>query len=346
MAISVTPTGGKPTPGVVSLHARTDTNKETHTVVISDFHLTDTRFPSADAATAENLEQLVHSFFKPDETMTISLDRLMAEVEEGKVSGTPVQVDNNPPKIFVSRGPSVLLLVDGKEVRSPIEKTNLEFVVNANWAVLFDKGEKKYYLLNGKQWLTAATLEGPWTATAQIPQEMNKLPADENWGEIKKAIPPQGTAGTAPAVFFSSVPAELIDFDGAPVYAKIPGTQLTYATNTQSAVFVQTNEQKYYFLVVRTMVPCCFARWPMELCERRFTCRTLQRFRRIARVRCFGVGTGNPGGTGRRPAGTDSHYRDCEHHGGRGPGKSPVRRRAAVQADRHDASFIRHQHAG
>lgn len=249
MAISVTPTGGKPTPGVVSLHARTDTNKETHTVVISDFHLTDTRFPSADAATAENLEQLVHSFFKPDETMTISLDRLMAEVEEGKVSGTPVQVDNNPPKIFVSRGPSVLLLVDGKEVRSPIEKTNLEFVVNANWAVLFDKGEKKYYLLNGKQWLTAATLEGPWTATAQIPQEMNKLPADENWGEIKKAIPPQGTAGTAPAVFFSSVPAELIHFDGAPVYAKIPGTQLTYATNTKSAVFVQTNEQMYYYLV-------------------------------------------------------------------------------------------------
>jgi hypothetical protein len=78
---------------------------------------------------------------------------------------------------------------------------------------------------------------------------MNSLPADPNWEEVKKAIPPQGPAGAAPTVFFSSVPAEVIEFKGAPVYAKIPGTQLTYATNTESDVFVQTTEQKYYFLV-------------------------------------------------------------------------------------------------
>jgi hypothetical protein len=114
--------------------------------------------------------------------------------------------------------------VDDKEVRAPIEKTKLEFVVSANWTVLFDTDGKKYYLLNGKQWLTAAALEGPWTVAAQLPKEMNKLPADQNWEEVKKAIPPQGPAGAAPTVFFSSVPAEVIEFKGAPVYAKIPGT--------------------------------------------------------------------------------------------------------------------------
>jgi hypothetical protein len=36
MAISVTPAGGKPTPGVVSIQARTDADKETRIVVISD----------------------------------------------------------------------------------------------------------------------------------------------------------------------------------------------------------------------------------------------------------------------------------------------------------------------
>ena len=249
MAISVTPAGGKPTPGVVSIQARTDANKETRTVVISNIKLVDTRFPSVDTATDAKLDQLVRTFFKPDNTMTISLDRLTAEAEEGKVSGPAVKVDNNPPKIFVSRLPTVLLLVDNKEVRAPIEKTKLEFVVNANWTVLFDTAGKKYYLLNGKQWLTAAKLEGPWTVTAQLPKEMNKLPADQNWAEVKKAIPPQGPAGPAPTVFFSNVPAEVIEFKGAPIYAKIPGTQLTYATNTKSKVFVQTNEQKYYFLV-------------------------------------------------------------------------------------------------
>src|ERR1700733_3898363 len=159
MAIQVTPAGGKTTPGVVSIQARTDADKENRTVVISNIKLTDTRFPSADAASAAKLGELVRTFFKPDDTMTISLDRLTAEVEEGKVSGPTVKVDNNPPKIFVSRGPAVLLLVDNKEVRAPIEKTKLEFVVNANWTVLFDTVGKKYYLLNGKQWLTAAKLE-------------------------------------------------------------------------------------------------------------------------------------------------------------------------------------------
>ena len=249
IAISVTPAGGKPTLGVVSIQARTDVDKDNRNVVISNIKLLDTRFPSADAAGAEKLGELVHAFFKPDDTMSISLDRLTAEVAEGKVQGQVVKLDNNPPKIFVTQVPTVLLLVNDKEVRAPIENTKLEFVVNANWTVLFDTDGKKYYLLNGKQWLTATALEGPWTVAAQLPKEMDKLPADQNWEEVKKAIPAQGPAGAAPVVFYSSVPAEVIEFKGAPVYAKIPGTQLTYATNTKSAVYVQTSEQKFYFLV-------------------------------------------------------------------------------------------------
>ena len=84
MAIQVTPAGGKATPGVVSIQARTDANKETRTVVISNIKLTDTRFPSADPAGAAKLGELVRAFFTPEDTMTISLDRLTAEVEEGK----------------------------------------------------------------------------------------------------------------------------------------------------------------------------------------------------------------------------------------------------------------------
>ena len=249
MAISVTPAGGKATLGVVSMQARTDVDKDNRNVVISNIKLLDTRFPSADAAGAEKLGELVHAFFKPDDTMSISLDRLTAEVAEGKVPGQVAKLDNNPPKIFVTQVPTVLLLVNDKEVRAPIENTKLEFVVNANWTVLFDTDGKNYYLLNGKQWLTATALEGPWTVAAQLPKEMDKLPADQNWEEVKKAIPPQGPAGAAPVVFFSNVPAEVIEFKGAPVYAKIPGTQLTYATNTKSAMYVQTSEQKFYFLV-------------------------------------------------------------------------------------------------
>src|ERR1700722_19217012 len=85
MAIQVTPAGGKETPGVVSIQARTDANKDTRLVVISNIKLIDARFPSQDPAGAQQLSQLVRTFFAPEETMTISLDRLTAEVEEGKV---------------------------------------------------------------------------------------------------------------------------------------------------------------------------------------------------------------------------------------------------------------------
>ena len=346
MAVQVTPAGGKATPGVVSMQARTDADKENRTVVISNIKLTDTRFPSADPASAAKLGELVRSFFKPDDTMTISLDRLTAEVEEGKVSGTAVKVDNNPPKIFVSKGPAVLLLVDNKEVRAAIEKTKLEFVVNANWTVLFDTVGKKYYLLNGKQWLTAAKLEGPWTVAAQLPKEMNNLPADQNWEEVKKAIPPQGPAGAAPTVFFSSVPAEVIEFKGAPVYAKIPGTQLTYATNTESDR-VRPNERTEILLPsFRAMVPFRFAGWPVELCKWDLPSDFAKIPPDSPGCRCPGLSSGNPGSTGCCPAGTDSHHRGCQHQRGGGPGKSSIRRRPSVQADRHHTAFVCDQYPG
>ena len=55
LAISLTPAGGKPTLGVISVEARTDSDKETRTVVISNIKLIDTRFLSVDAASAASL---------------------------------------------------------------------------------------------------------------------------------------------------------------------------------------------------------------------------------------------------------------------------------------------------
>jgi hypothetical protein len=52
------------------------------------------------------------------------------------------------------------------EVRKVV--ASLPFLIGT---VLFDSSGKKYYLLNGKQWLTATKLEGPWTVTTQLQKE-------------------------------------------------------------------------------------------------------------------------------------------------------------------------------
>jgi hypothetical protein len=252
MAVSIRQKTGQPTVGVVYLRARTDANLDTRNVMLSQLEITSTKFPSLDQAGASAMDQLVKTFLSPNVTINISLDRLLAELEEKKQDSEPVvPVKNDPPKIFVSYSTdAILLLVDGEIVRAPIEKTNLEFVVNTNWDLFFDKTSSKYFLLHEKTWLTADSLEGPWTTTTKLPADLSKIPDQPNWADVKKAIPPPAGAGaTVPKVFYSNEPAEIITFKGEPVYAKIPSTQLSYATNTESNVFLQGGENQYYYLV-------------------------------------------------------------------------------------------------
>src|SRR5216110_2847950 len=78
---------------------------------------------------------------------------------------------------------------------------------------------------------------------------MSKVAQDNEWSALKKIIPPPAkSGGVIPAVFYSNKPAEIILFDGQPVYAQIPDTQLEYATNTNSVVFVFTPTQQFYYL--------------------------------------------------------------------------------------------------
>ena len=252
MAVSIKQKTGQPTVGVVYLRARTDANLETRNVVLSHVEIISTNFPSLDQAGVAAMDKLAKTFLSTDAVLNISLDRLLAEVEEKKQDATPAAgVKNDPPKIFVSYDANaILILIDGELVRAPIDKTNLEFVVNTNWDLFFDKPSSKYFLLNGKTWLTAASLEGPWSVTSKLPADLSKIPDQPNWADVKKAIPPPaGAASPVPKVFLSNKPAEIITFKGKPVYAKIPGTQLSYATNTESNVFLQSGENQYYYLV-------------------------------------------------------------------------------------------------
>jgi len=250
MAISLRPVGGQPTLGVVSFRARTDANLDTRNVFVSRLEIISVRFPSLDAAQDAAMEPLVRNFLLPSGTLNINLDRLLAELDEAKHGSAPaVAVRNDPPKIFAAYDKAILLLVDGEPVRAPIEKTSLEYVVNTNWNVFFAKDEAKYYLLNERQWLTSTALDGPWKVTSKLPKAMASLPNQPNWADVKKAMPPVSGTGAAPKVFYSNTPAEIMLFKGQPKFSAIPNTHLSYATNTESDLFLQQPENQYYFLI-------------------------------------------------------------------------------------------------
>lgn len=248
LAFSLTPKGGKQVLGVASFHASTIVDKDTRTVYFRDVSFPSIRLQAADPNSAPSLESLVKDLL-PHSGEPISVDRILADLNENKVQAQAVEVKNDPPPIFYATTPAILLIVNGKPVLAPVEKTNLEFVVNTNWDLFFDKKEKRYYLLAEKTWLMAPDPGGPWAQTLKLPNDFKKLPAGQNFDDVKKMVPPPPPSGPVYQVFYSDKPAEIILLKGAPVYTRVPKTPLLYVANTDSDLFLDDATREYYVLL-------------------------------------------------------------------------------------------------
>ena len=172
------------------------------------------------------------------------LDRVVACLPKPNSTKT-IELNNNPPLIFISYLPPILLGLDGQPVFADLPHTNLKSVVNTTWPLFQDKSNSQYYLLVNNIWLKATDLQGPWSRTTKLPDDLKKLPDIGKFAEAKKAYPaPQVANPIIPAVFYATSPAEVILFDGQPSYMQIPGTQLTFANNTDSPVFVYSATER------------------------------------------------------------------------------------------------------
>src|SRR6185295_19374739 len=82
-----------------------------------------------------------------------------------------------------------------------------------------------------------------------LPASFSALPDDASFGDVKKQLPGRKlTAASAPTVFVSTAPAQIIVTDGPPQYAPISGTSLQYAKNTDAALFRDTANATVYYL--------------------------------------------------------------------------------------------------
>jgi hypothetical protein len=247
VAFSMTPKDGKEVLGVASLQTETLVDKETRNVFFKNIEVTDVRFPALDEKVTPKMEQLFKELI-PKSGNPIALDRVMADLERTNSPAKGVAVKNDPPPIFYSSNPSVLLIVQGEPVLVPVEKTDISYVVNTNWDLFFDKTSKNYYLLVENVWLTSKTLDGKWTRTTSLPKALSSLPSGQNFDEVKKMIPPK-SVNVNLEVFFSNKPAELISVSGTPKFTKIPNTQLMYIENTDNDVFADEKDGQYYVLL-------------------------------------------------------------------------------------------------
>jgi len=250
MAFSLTPYQAKEVVGVLYISATTTVDTYTHMVTIFNMNITGVHFPSLDETTAATMGQTVRGFLDVNKTVNISMERIVACTPKKMDASTAVNVKNDPPTIFVSDKPAILLQLEGEPALTDASKGGIKYVFNANWPLFFDQSGSTYYLFDDKEWQKSSQLAGPWSFTSKLPSTLTKLSSDSNWKNLLKgAVPAPKTASSPlPMVFYSTGPAEIILFKGTPSFTKIDGTTLKYATNTNNNIFYSNTTSLYYYL--------------------------------------------------------------------------------------------------
>ena len=141
----------------------------------------------------------------PDDERVIALDRVLANIDKSQIVPKNVEgIKADPPTIFFSTTPAVIVNLDGEPIWSPIKENDLKFAVNTNWDLFQHVPTNTYYLRNNDAWLKATDVKGPWAAAGTLPDSFKKLPADENWKDVKANLPGKAVAASAvPKVFVS-----------------------------------------------------------------------------------------------------------------------------------------------
>ena len=147
----------------------------------------------------------------------IALDRVLASVDKSQIIPKNVEgVKADPPAVFFSKTPAVsstsTAIRSGARSRATISK----YAVNTNWDLFEHAPTKTFYLRHDASWLQGDRAStAPWTPAGTLPDSFKKLPADDNWKDVKAALPGKKLSSSAvPKVFVSTKPAELIHAEG------------------------------------------------------------------------------------------------------------------------------------
>lgn len=234
--------------GAVRMSAETEADFENRTVLVFNKRIEQVNIETDDTELAAKVEDILRAIELSPEV--IALDRLLAMAAEQDITIEQTEISVEPPKIFYSKVPAVLVVLDGEPLWSPIENTDLKYAVNTNWDLFLDEEGGILYLLNENSWLTATELDETWKPAETLPDGFTRIPKDENWDEVRANVPGSKIEEkNVPLVFVNTEAAELIITDGDPEFVQIGNTELRVVSNTESDLFLHSGDLYYYYLV-------------------------------------------------------------------------------------------------
>lgn len=238
----------KPVLGSLHFEARSIADLDKRTVTFYDLEIVEVQFPRVADEQSRRLEELARESVTRTQ-QTVPLDVVLNYLDDDLIpAGTP-GLSMAPPKIFYSTTDSRLLILDGEPILVPIDGTDLQFAVNTNWDLFYQVSAETWFVRDQSRWfvMQGESLDGRWATVGHLPADFGKLPDNDNWADVRGAIPAVADNTPVPQIFISRVPAELIFVQGEPVYEDIDDTGISYVANTESDLF--RREDKFYYLV-------------------------------------------------------------------------------------------------
>jgi hypothetical protein len=241
-----------PTFGLASFTARTAVDKGRGAVTLTEVEVEGVRFPGG--GKSDDYLALVRKAL-PGSAGTVPLEALKAsrDREEALAAGRKVGLKNDPPRVFFSRRPSVLILLDGRPALRRVAGTDVERVLNTRGLLLFDPPGRRYYFHLADRFLEAGSLAGPWSVARRPPLGVLSAASQVTSADLFEDPDPEVKGalerGESPAVFVSMAPAELVQTRGDPEYEEVKGTRLRWLRNSTSQVLVDGSSGDHYLLL-------------------------------------------------------------------------------------------------
>ena len=237
----------EPVFGVTWMMVKMKTDRDARTVTFSEALVERTRFPNITPEKEKRFADLAGPRIA-QWTFTMSLDRFTAALSAAESEQKSAQgLKADPPNIIVKNEPSVLVLIDGEPKLQEIQGTKLQRVVNTPVAILTDG--RQYYTSNGTFWYAAPAATGPFSSIPKPPTDVEKVVQEAQAKAPRDPdAEPEPQPDSPPAIVVSTVPTELISFEGEPNWKPITGTNLLFANNTASDVFKDIDSQGTYVL--------------------------------------------------------------------------------------------------
>jgi len=248
MAISIKPKDEEMLFCAAWFRAKMDTDFDSRIVTLDELSITKVHFPDLeDSSKIDQLSKLVEEETKTWD-IAMSLDRLVASLDEvDNLNDPSVKLNNTPPDIYFRTTPTTLITIDGDPILKEIEDSGLEYVVNTPFFVVREKGESTYYLKGGKFWYESDEIAKGWEETSNVPKDINKL-AEDNLEKVEEDSV-SASITEAPALIVVTKPSEVILTDGDPEYQSLEETTLLYVQNTDSEIIMDVTSQEHYVLL-------------------------------------------------------------------------------------------------